>query len=296
MSLRFGVNLFTVGSRTEFADTVRRVDELGFDLLAAPDHLGALSPFAALTAAAGLSERLRLRTYVLNVGFWNPALLAREVAGVDLLSGGRVEVGLGAGHARAEHEDAGLPWAGHRDRVRALEDTVVELRRRLDDPAHQPRPAQDRVPLMIGAMSESGLDLAARQADLVGLAGLRQVPGAEPGVFTLSSAAETDDRVGRLRDRAGEGRPLRCDLLLQAVVLGEEPEQAAARMAAQAPGRLDVDQLLDSPFALFAHDAEGAAAEVERRRERFDLDSVTTHQPNLEPFGEVLAAYRRRYR
>jgi len=76
---------------------VRRADELRYDVFAAPDHLGGLAPITALTAAGMTSGRLRLRTYVLNTGFWNPALLAREVASLDLLSQGRAELGLGAG-------------------------------------------------------------------------------------------------------------------------------------------------------------------------------------------------------
>jgi alkanesulfonate monooxygenase SsuD/methylene tetrahydromethanopterin reductase-like flavin-dependent oxidoreductase (luciferase family) len=87
------------------------VDELGFDFVAAGDHLGRPAPFSFLAAAAVASDRLRLRTYVLNVGFWNPSLLAREVATLDVLSGGRVELGLGAGTIRSEFQQAGLPCA-----------------------------------------------------------------------------------------------------------------------------------------------------------------------------------------
>jgi alkanesulfonate monooxygenase SsuD/methylene tetrahydromethanopterin reductase-like flavin-dependent oxidoreductase (luciferase family) len=89
---------------------VHPADELGFDVFAAPDHLRSLAPFAALAAAGMVSARLRLRTYVLNAGFRNPAL-SREVATLDVLSGGRAELGLGAGRIKREHDDARLPWA-----------------------------------------------------------------------------------------------------------------------------------------------------------------------------------------
>lgn len=290
-ALEFGLNLSGVESQAEFAALVTRTEALGFDVFAAPDHLGAMSPFSALVAAGGLSTRLRLRTYVLNVGFWNPALLAREVAGADLLTGGRIELGLGAGHMRAEHDDAGLPWPSHPRRVQALTDTVLEVRRRLADPDHRPRPAQATVPMMIGAMSDRALEVAARHADIVGLSGLRQVPGAEPGTFTVVSAAETARRVGEIRDHAAS-RPYRTDLLLQAVVLGEDPERSAAGFVAQAPDRLTVERLLDTPFALFAEDPDSAAAELERRRVHYGLDSITAHQPHLEALGRVLSAHR----
>jgi len=71
--IQFGVNVHAVSSRRDFHQLVHRADELGYDVFAAPDHLGGLAPFAALTSAGMISERLRLRTYVLNAGFWNPA-------------------------------------------------------------------------------------------------------------------------------------------------------------------------------------------------------------------------------
>ncbi|MGH3430187.1 MAG: LLM class flavin-dependent oxidoreductase, partial [Mycobacteriales bacterium] len=138
----FGINVGAVSSQREFTQLVRCADALGYDVFAAPDHLGALAPFAALTAAGMISERLRLRTYVLNTGFWNPALLAREVATLDVLSQGRAELGLGAGHMKSEHDDARLPWLPLGRRVQALEEMVLEVRRRLADDAHQPRPVQ----------------------------------------------------------------------------------------------------------------------------------------------------------
>jgi len=290
--IQFGVNVHAVSSRRDFHQLVHRVDELGYDVFAAPDHLGGLAPFAALTSAGMISERLRLRTYVLNAGFWNPALLAREVATLDLLSQGRAELGLGAGHMRREHEDARLPWLPLGQRVQALEELVHEVRRWLADEGHQPQPVQQPVPVMVGAMSGPGLSVAARHAEVVGFAGLRQITGAPAGTFTLSSAAETAQRVDQVRAGA-DGRPYRSDVLLQQVVIGRDPEAAAAEIAASG-SNLTVEQLLDTPFVLLARDADQAATELRRRQEVYGFDSVTTHQPNLEALGEVITAHRAR--
>src|SRR5215472_4771132 len=208
--MQFGVAFHGAQSAHEFARLVRRASELGFDVFAAPDHLGMAGPFTALAAAGAIDSGLRLRTYVLNVGFWNPALLAREVATLDVLSGGRAELGLGAGHMKHEHDDARLPWAPLEERIQQLEATLAEVRRRLADPASVPRPVQHPVPIMIGAMSAAGLSVAARHADIVGFAGLRQMPRRPPGTFTLCSAAETRPRVDHVRARAA-GRPYRFD-------------------------------------------------------------------------------------
>jgi len=190
---------------------------------------------------------------------------------------------------KAEHDDAGLPWAPLEQRVQGLERLLMEVKRRLADQEHQPRPVQQTVPILVGAMSGLGLAVAARHADIVGFAGLRQAPGAPAGTFTLSSAAETRERVNQVRGQAN-GRSYRSDVLLQAVVIGD-PAASASQIAASTPG-LTVEQLLDTPFVLLAHNAGAAADELRRRQQIYGFDSVTTHQPNLEVLGEVICAYR----
>jgi probable F420-dependent oxidoreductase len=288
--LQFGVTVRGAESGDEFRRLAGRADELGYDVLAAPDHLGALAPFAALAAAGMVSSRLRLRTYVLNVGFWNPALLAREAASLDVLCGGRAELGIGAGHMKSEHDDAGLAWMPLGRRVQAMEAMAAEVRRRLADPAHQPAPVQRPLPLMVAAMSHAGLSVAARHADIVGFAGLRQVQGAQAGTFTLCTAEQTAHRVRQVREMAA-GRAYRSDVLVQTVVLGEDPLDAARRIAGQVPG-LTAGQVLDSPFILLAADAAEAAATLRQRHQEYGFDSVTTHQPSIEALGQVIAAYR----
>jgi len=289
--IQFGVAFHGAASAAEFERVVRRTDQLGFDIFAAPDHLGVAGPFTVLVAAGAISSRLRLRTYVLNVGFWNPALLAREVATLDLLSDGRAELGIGAGHVKSEHDDAKLPWLPFPERTEALESAVTEVRRRLADPEHKPKPVQQPVPLMVAAMSVQGLAVAARHADVIGFSGLRQVRGEPLGTLTLVPAAETAERVAQVREQAA-GREYRSDVLLQHVVVGRSPAEAAGEMAAAVP-RLGVQEILDSPFVLYAEDAAEAARELRRRHERYGFDSVTTHQPSMEALGEVIAAYRR---
>ena len=192
---------------------------------------------------------------------------------------------------KAEHDDAGLPWPPLAQRVQAMETLAIELRQRLSDPQHRPGPVQHPVPLMIGAMSVAGLSVAARQADIVGFAGLRQPPGAPAGAFVLSCAEQTRERVElvrRIRREAGD-RPYRSDALLQVVALGRDPLDAAREITAAAP-HIDVEQLLDTPFVLLARTAEEGAQELLRRHEAYGFDSFTTQQHNLEPLAEVIAA------
>ncbi|MDH6278867.1 alkanesulfonate monooxygenase SsuD/methylene tetrahydromethanopterin reductase-like flavin-dependent oxidoreductase (luciferase family) [Prescottella agglutinans] len=111
---RFSHNIFGITTPDAFALTCRRAERGGYDAVYAADHLGAASPFPLLVAAATATARLRVGTLVLNVGFWNPALLAREIATTDVLTDGRLEIGLGAGHMKWE-------FAPVIARVRALE-------------------------------------------------------------------------------------------------------------------------------------------------------------------------------
>ena len=288
--LKFGVNVRSVDADSEFAAFVRRVDALGFDILAVPDHLGGPAPFATLGAAAMLSDRLRLRTYVLNVGFWNPALLAREIATLDALSLGRAELGIGAGHMRSEHDDARLPWYPLRERVAIMERTVVEVRDRLSDEAHIPQPVQRPIPVVIGAMSEVGLTVAARHADVIAISGLRQIPGEPIGTFALASADDTAATMHGMR-AAVDGREVVFDFLVQAVSIDRDPRQAAAELVRGTTG-MTVEQILDSPFVVLAADADEAAAELRRRQHVYGFTQITTHQSNLEALGQVAAACR----
>src|SRR3954452_10640550 len=167
--LRFGVNLGRLGTLGPTGDdpfgspveAARWAEEAGFDVVTTADHFGSTSPFVMLTAAAVVTTRVRLRTYVLDYGFWNPGLLARDVATLDVLSGGRVDVGLGAGHKPLEHAAVGLPYPSFAGRGGALAPFAAELRRRLADPEFRPAPVQRPVLVFVGPTSYRGLEVAA---------------------------------------------------------------------------------------------------------------------------------------
>ncbi len=300
--LRFGVNLGRPGTSgpagedpaSDPLDAARWAEAAGFDVVTTADHYGGTSPFVMLAAAAAVTERVRLRTYVLDVGFWNPGLLARDVATLDVLSGGRVEVGLGAGHKPAEHEAVGLAFPPFRERVAGLATFAAELRRHLEDPQFQPAPVQRPVPLHVGAMSTAALEVAATVGDLVALAGGMQLKGAEPGTLTVASAADTDARVHVVQEaRAARGLPpARLDALLQQVVLDRTAADVAAEWEAETQGAIRAADIVDSPFLLAATSAEAAAQELVTRRDRWGITSWCTHAPSGPALAEVITAVR----
>jgi probable F420-dependent oxidoreductase len=298
--LTFGVNIRQVTSASALREEVLAAERGGMDVLALPDHLGAPAPFSLVAAAAMVSTRLRLRTYVLNTYFWNPALLAREVATVDALTDGRFELGLGAGHMKSEHDDAGLPFPPHARRVEQTEALLLEVQRRLGSGDHVPAPVQKPVPVVLGGWGPRILTLAARRADVIAVAGLMQVPGEAPGSFRMASEAETVERIALLRDRIATQRPAEApapvlDALLQQVVVDRPPEQAAEEFAAlfASVGRsVDPAELLDSPFFLYAPSPEDAAAELLRRRDAYGITSWATHAASGPALAEVAAQFR----
>lgn len=289
---RFGVNALLKDPAT-WAEICRSTEEEGFDLLLCPDHLGAPSPFAFLAAAARETTRLRLGTYVLNNEFWNPALLAREAATVDLVSGGRLELGLGAGHMKSEFDDAGIPWRPHAERVARLERSLAELDTRLREGGQEPAPVQrPRPPFLVGGHGPATLDLAARWGETVAFSGLTQRPDAEPGQFTLAGSAQTLERVECVCAATG-GRSPEFSVLLQAVKVTDDVEAAAAELVEVfgAEAVPEDEPLWENPYVLLGTPEEMART-LRERRDRFGFTHVVTHAPFRAGLARVIPLLR----
>ncbi|MFD8388767.1 LLM class F420-dependent oxidoreductase [Streptomyces sp. NPDC059680] len=286
---RFGVNLLTPAPAAEWRAKCRRAEELGYDVILVPDHLGMPAPFPALVAAAEATHRPRLGTFVLNAGFYNPALLAREVATTDALTGGRLELGLGTGYVPAEHETAGLPYGSPRERVDHLRRTVEELDRLLGSDEHQPRTARSRMPLLIGANGDRMLRLAAEHADIAAFTGAR--PGSAGGTLEPLTAEELDERVARYRGlAAGRAEPAELNLLIQLVAVTDDPEPVLKPLLERQP-QLTLEAALALPIVL-AGPLQDVLARVRAQRERFGFSYLTV----LEPYMEALAPVMERLR
>ncbi|MFC4329783.1 LLM class F420-dependent oxidoreductase [Streptomyces andamanensis] len=287
---RFGVNLLDPASAGEWRAKCRRAEELGYDVILVPDHLGWVAPFPALVAAAEATERPRLGTFVLNAGFSNPALLAREVATTDALTDGRLELGLGTGYVREEHERAGLPWGTPGERVAHLRHTVEELDRLLGSPDHLPRAVQrPRVPLLIGANGDRMLRLAAEHADIAAFTGAR--PSTNGDKLTPLTAEELDERVALYRTHAaGRAEPAELNLLIQLVAITDDPGPVLAPLLGRQP-QLTRDGALALPIVLVGT-LDEIVARVHAQRERFGFSYLTVLEPHMEAFAPVLEALR----
>ncbi len=277
-------------SRSRWIEKSRRAEELGFDVVGVADHLGLPAPFPAMIVAAEATDRVRLNTFVLNTAFYNPVLLARDAAGADQLTDGRVELGLGAGYVRAEFDTAGIPFQSGGKRVRHLEHTVTTLRRLFADPDYLPRPAQPSgPPLLLAGWGDRLLKLAAEQADIIAFAGGGAVtPG---GPVQLADEDTTAERVayvdGLLGDRAGE---VERNLLLQRVVSRTEwTALADAYAPALPPSAADHPERI--PTLLIGSPDEGADR-IRELRERFGFSYFTVLEGSMEQFGSIIERLR----
>ncbi|MFI2412208.1 LLM class F420-dependent oxidoreductase [Streptomyces sp. NPDC018947] len=287
---RFGVNMFVPGSRREWRAKCRRAEELGFDVVGVADHLGFSAPFPAMVLAAETTERVRLATFVLNTPFYNPVLLAREVASTDQFVEGRMELGLGAGYVKAEFDTAEIPFPSGGKRVEQLEHTVTTLRRLFEDTEFQPRPAQrSGPPLLIGGWGDRLLRLAAEHADIVALTGGWASPTGD--VLHLAGIAQTEERIAYVRGLLGDrADAVELNVMVQLVIPPAEraavPERFAPMMPPDAAHRPE-----ELPTVLIGTPAQ-MAQQIEESRERYGFTYFTVMEYNMETFAPVIAALR----
>lgn len=223
---------------------------------------------------------------------------------MDLLAGGRLELGLGAGHMKWEYDAAGIPWPPFGERAGRLGATLDELDR-LFGPEGAPgreffglpvqAPVQRRPggqpgpPLIIGGTGDRVLALAARRADAVALAGAVHVPGQPPGTFRLATAAQAAARVRFIREQARERfGDLELNVLIQAVVITGDQRATAAELAAGRFSPFTPGEVLDTPFLLI-----GTIDEIaDQLRERYGFSFITVHEPFMHAFAPVIGRLR----
>lgn len=280
----------------------RRVEEAGFGALLAADHPGvAASPFVALGAAAAVTSRIGLGTYVSQAGVREPLLLASDVATLDVVSGGRAMLGIGAGHTPAEWAMLGAERPGAADRVaRCL--AVAEACRALlageefssDGPfvrargarLDAPRPVRQPVPLTVGGGNAELLRWAGRHADVVGLSGLgRTLPDGHMHEVRWRPS-EVDRQLGLVAEgAAGRAEAPVLEALVQAVEITSDAEGAARELAA----RLEADpaDVLAVPYVWIGTEEE-ILAELAAYRRRWGITRYVVREAALEAVAPLL--------
>jgi probable F420-dependent oxidoreductase len=306
---RFGVIGEDIRTREQLVAEARRVEALGYSTLLLRDHLVSepfgeqFAPMVGLMAAAAATSTLRVGTLVLDNDYRHPVLLAKEAATLDALSGGRFELGLGAGWLRDEYERAGLSFDPAGVRVDRLHESIRILKLLLSGssatvkgnhysvtglatfpgPAQRPHP-----PILVGAGSRRMLGIAGLHADIVNILPKALPNGTISDDLSERSPATVARKVGWIREAAGE-RFGELELgMVASVAIGEDGQRVAERLAVERGwGAAAAERVLEMPSVL-AGPVERITDELPARRERLGLSYYIVSNADMDAAAPVV--------
>lgn len=287
---RFGFsgNAFDID---QLVDDAVRAERVGFDVFQIIDFAGALSPLVALAAVARATSKIRLSTFVLNTALWNPATICRDLATVDRISNGRLEVALGSGISLPNTR--GLMPQTRDERFERLQETVAAIKATVSEPGISPG-FVGRPRLAIAGTVDRVLKLAAEEADTFLIASVPPVPKVEglEGYAVIPERAATAAYLDRLRDYAGA----RADLLeigTSATVILTADTDAALAEQAKTHTYLRPDQIFESPKMLVGS-LEQIVDQIMRRRTDLGITYQSLRAPTPEELAPVIDAVKSR--
>ena len=282
----------------------QRAEELGYDTVSLPDHFtDQPAPRIALTAAAMATTTLRVLPLVLANDYREPLVLAKELASIDALSGGRLDFGIGAGWMITDYEQAGIKYDSAGTRIRRLSDSVDILRALLaGDEVHvdsefysvngslsAPLPVQaGGIPLMLAGGKQKMLTLAGAKADIVGFN-----PGLTAGVIDeragrTATAQKTDEKLTWIRDGAGSRfDSIRLQTRIHLTMITPDRDKVAAELAPLLG--LTTDEALESPHALVGT-TQQCIDEIQQWRDRWGISFLSINGQDMEAFAPVVEA------
>lgn len=300
--LRFGVQAGRATDVHEFTEAARRWEDQGYCSLLMPDHVDRQwGPLTTLAVLADRTSRMRLGPLVLNADFRNPVVLFKELATLDLIAGGRLEIGFGAGWLTNDYRRSGIEFEPAAVRIRRLAEYVRVLRLLWREPQPswqgdffhfegaraEPRPPSAEPTVVLGGGGRQMLTLAAREADIVGVSAtmFSGIVGPETGP---SSTAESFRRRRRLIDETAPGgidaREVQC--LTFAVTVTDERAQVIDQRLAPMLG-LPPAEAAASPLAL-AGDIDQLCDLIEQHSAEFGINYWVVHGPEADAFAPVV--------
>lgn len=303
---RFGVQISAAPDARTWRELARTAEDLGYDVLSVADHLDdQFATIPALMAAADATTTIRLGAMVLCNDYHHPVVLAKEAATVDLLSDGRLELGVGAGWQTSDYAAAGIALDPPGRRVDRLAEAIPLIKALLagDTVSHDgehyhldamtgtPRASQrPHPPIVIGGGGKRVLSLAGREADIVGL-NINLAHGRiDEHSGPTATAESTDEKVAWIRAAAGDRFD---DLVLQTrihLAAVTDDRRSLAEAVGPALG-LSAEQAMASPHGL-AGTVDEIAEQCHERRERWGISYITVSADVLEAFAPVVAAVR----
>jgi probable F420-dependent oxidoreductase len=300
---RFGIQASGAASAAEWVELARRAEGNGFSCLTMPDHFtDQLAPVPALTAAAAATTALRVGALVWDNDYKHPVVLAKELATIDLLSDGRLEIGLGAGWMISDYEQAGMPYDPPPVRIDRFEEGLAIIRKamtgetfstagthyRVDGYAGRPLPVQRPCPpILIGGGGRRMLRLAGREADIVGINGTMNEGRVGAGTLSTMTAEAVDEKVGFVRAAAGERwEAIEMNIRVFMPRVTDHRDKVLADLSAGLTQ--PVELLVRSPFALIGSTAK-IVEDLLTRRERWGFSYIIVGPEEVDSFAPVVA-------
>lgn len=301
---RFGLMAAKASSGADWVATARKAEELGYSALLMPDHYGdQLGVIPALTAAAAATTNLRVGSLVFANDFRHPALLAKDTATIDLLSDGRLEVGVGAGWMDDDYRWTGVPHDSAGTRISRMIEAIEVLRGlwgpepfsysgehyTITEMNGMPKPVQaGGPPLIVGGGGKRVLSTAARLADIVGVNPNVGAGSFGPAAIASMSADATDEKLNWVRDAAGDRFDDLEISILKFVTNVTDDRDTVAEKVGGAMG-IDAATILASPHTMVGS-AEQIADELVEQRDRWQGSYVTVQLDAIDAFAPVVAA------
>ena len=304
---QFLADAFEATSARELGERARAAESMGVTTFILPDHLvPQLAPVPYLATVAALTDKLRISAFVHNNDLRHPAVLAQELATLDVLSGGRLDVAIGAGWNEPEYWAIGIPFDHIRVRQARLAEAIAVIKGCFGEGAFSfsgdhytineydayPKPVQKpHPPLFIGGGGRKTLELAAREADIVGLAP-RILSGQRADPDSITWAA-TEEKIGWVRDAAGDRfadltfnvYPSQWPITLTDDLRGEA-RKVIDRMRERTGREMTEQEVIDSPH-IFIGSHDRFVEKFQELRERLGISSFLVG--SLDELGPVVA-------
>jgi probable F420-dependent oxidoreductase len=307
---RFGVLGEHMSSAQAWVATARKAEQLGYSALFLRDHFipepfgEQFAPMIALMAAADATQALRVGSLVLDNDYRHPVILAKEIATLDVLSHGRFELGLGAGWANMEYQQAGLSFDAPGTRVSRLEEALHVLKGllapeplsftgtyyRIDQLSGYPHPIQQpHPPILIGASGKRMLALAAREANIIGLLNGDYSTGTAVDDPLKRSPAAMTEKIEWIRQAAGARfDALELNMVI-APMLTSDQRQGAAHCAREHGWHTTrPEDVLEMP-SIFIGSVEHICKLMEERRAQYGVSYYIVSDADMEVFAPVVA-------
>jgi len=299
---RFGVQTSSAPNRKAWVDLAIKAEANGYDVLTMPDHFGdQLAPIPALMTAADATTTLRVGALVLDNDYKHPVVLAKELATMDVLSEGRVEIGLGAGWMISDYQQSGIPYDTAKVRIDRFAEGLAVIKGALaadtfsfsgehytiSDYNGLPKPVQPRPPILIGGGGKRVLTLAAREADIVGINGTLHEGMIGPGAIESMTAEAVDDKVAIVRAAAG-ARMADIEMNVRVFMVNVTEDRAGRIEKLSSAFGVPSAFMEASPFALIGTPAQ-LVEDLLARRDKWGFSYIIVGADDVEPFAPVVA-------